>query len=52
MNAHAITHQDLSFDCDKCDKSFKSPAYLCQHKQGKHEGDSLPYVDKYFHSLS
>ena len=39
MNAHAINHQNKSFDCIDCSKSFTSPAYLKQHVQGKHRGD-------------
>ena len=38
MNAHAVIHHDITFDCDECDKTFKSPAYLKQHQQGKHKG--------------
>ena len=48
MNAHAITYRDLSFDCDKCDKSFKSPTYLRQHKQGKHEGGFIALCGQIF----
>ena len=38
MNALAVTLQGISFDCDKCDKSFTSLAYVKQHQQGKHKG--------------
>ena len=35
MNAHAVTHQDITFDCDQCDKTFKLPAYLKQTSTGQ-----------------
>ena len=38
MNAHAINHQNRSFDCKLCSKSFTSLTYLKQHVKGKHEG--------------
>ena len=38
MNAHAINHQNRSFDCTACSKSFTSLEYLKQHVQGKHRG--------------
>ena len=28
MNAHAINHQNRTFDCTECSKSITSPAYL------------------------